>query len=341
MGFFRFFYEKLGILLINAFCAVALSVFLKFNGVQSSAVGMILIAWAFVLAALFFVSYFNTSRRCQWMRYQLDGLDQKYLVSEILEKPHTQMELVYYEMLKKACKSMTEEVTRAKEGQKSYKEYVEEWIHEVKSPITAIDLICKNHVDEETKRIHGELKHINYLVEQALYYARSEVVEKDYFVKEIVLEEAVTPAVLENRDGILSKGIKLDIDEMYFKVWTDEKWFTFILNQILSNSVKYCLGGDSRIHIYAERIKDGVVLWIDDNGMGIKPEDLPRVTEKGFTGSDRKNKKSTGLGLYLAKRLSVRLGLSLDVFSVYGEGTRVRIVFPVGSLHQLDLQYCK
>ena len=113
---------------------MALSVFLKFNGVQSSAVGMILIAWALFLL-LFFVSYFNTSRRCQWMRYQLDGLDQKYLVSEILEKPHTQMELVYYEMLKKACKSMTEEVTRAKEGQKSYKEYVEEWIHEVKAPL--------------------------------------------------------------------------------------------------------------------------------------------------------------------------------------------------------------
>lgn len=112
---------------------------------------------------------------------------------------------------------------------------------------------------------------------------------------------------------------------------------TFILNQILSNSVKYCQGGDSWIHIYAESIKDGVVLWIDDNGKGIKPEDLPRMTEKGFTGSERK--KSTGLGLYLAKRLTVQLGLAMDVFSFYGEGTRVRIIFPVGSLHQLDLQF--
>ena len=348
MNLYEYIYEKLGIIIVNLFSMFALSIFLKLLGLSFDPVLIILICWLVILVATLSVEYLRLKGKYAYINRQLDTLDQKYLICELLGKPSTQIEKIYYEMLRSANKSMIEEVGRAREVQHSYKEYIEEWIHEIKTPITAIDLICKNHKSEVTDRIKKELSTIDYLVEQALYYARSEIVEKDYFVKKIPLFDVVQKSILNVRTAILENHIQLLVDETDDIVFTDEKWLNFIIIQILTNSIKYCKKENAQIHIYAEKLKNGVTLAIEDNGIGISPAELPRIFEKGFTGSNRANSKSTGIGLYLCKKLADKLGLTIKAESEKGKFTKITLFFPTDNFindfadhKEADLQNCK
>ncbi len=327
MNFWEFLFEKLNMVLVNLFAATALIVFLKLVGIQGGALGLILIVWGIILIAVGGREYWSQKRKYDEIESQLEELDKKYLICELLGKPETQMEKLYTNMLRAGSKSMVEEVNEKRNALSSYKEYIEEWIHEVKTPITAIDLICKNHPTEEILQIQKELQEIERFVEQALYYARSEVVEKDYFIKEISLSEIVYPVILEYRTMLLEHRVQIVADELELCVYTDEKWIQFILKQLLSNAVKYARKDNAKIHIYSQVVDGKKYLTVEDNGIGIAQSDIGRVCEKGFTGRNRVKKKSTGMGLYLAKRLCERLGIGLSVTSKEGVGTKVSLQF--------------
>ena len=147
----------------------------------------------------------------------------------------------------------------------------------MKTPITAIDLICKNHPTEEILQIQKELQEIERFVEQALYYARSEVVEKDYFIKEISLSEIVYPVILEYRTMLLEHRVQIVADDLELCVYTDEKWIQFILKQLLSNAVKYARKDNAKIHIYSQVVDGKKYLTVEDNGIGIAQSDIGRV----------------------------------------------------------------
>ena len=327
MNFWEFLFEKLNMVLVNLFAATALIVFLKLVGIQGGALGLILIVWGIILIAVGGREYWSQKRKYDEIESQLEELDKKYLICELLGKPETQMEKLYTNMLLAGSKSMVEEVNEKRNALSSYKEYIEEWIHEVKTPITAIDLICKNHPTEEILQIQKELQEIERFVEQALYYARSEVVEKDYFIKEISLSEIVYPVILEYRTMLLEHRVQIVADDLELCVYTDEKWIQFILKQLLSNAVKYARKDNAKIHIYSQVVDGKKYLTVEDNGIGIAQSDIGRVYEKGFTGRNRAKKKSTGMGLYLAKRLCERLGIGLSVTSKEGVGTKVSLQF--------------
>ena len=144
MNFWEFLFEKLNMVLVNLFAATALIVFLKLVGIQGGALGLILIVWGIILIAVGGREYWSQKRKYDEIESQLEELDKKYLICELLGKPETQMEKLYTNMLLAGSKSMVEEVNEKRNALSSYKEYIEEWIHEVKTPITAIDLICKN-----------------------------------------------------------------------------------------------------------------------------------------------------------------------------------------------------
>lgn len=319
------------IVLLNLICMFMMSIYLVLMGNRFSTLLPLLIIWAVILIILWGGKYYRIKKKTAQVTQKLEQLDQKYLIYEMLEKPENAQEKLCDYILCAALKSMLENVNSLKNTQRRYKEYIEEWIHEIKTPITAIDLICKNHPGGEHKRIQKELSRIDYLVEQALYYARSENVEKDYFVKEFPLFDALTPALMSNRTLLLEENIRLQVEETPDTVCTDEKWLTYIMNQILSNSIKYRRIQDAWIRISARREKNGVFLTIEDNGIGISPEDLPRIFEKGFTGSSRNNQKSTGMGLYLCRKLCLKLGLDIRAESVLHEGTKIMIGFPMGN----------
>lgn len=327
MSLGEFLYEKLYIILLNIFSVFTLAIFLKLLSIDNGPMVVIIIIWIMVLICTFLLEYFSLKNKYKEINKKLDALDQKYLICELLDKPESKLEKVYFNMLRQANKSMIEEVGKSREVQVSYKEYIEEWIHEIKNPIAAIDLICKNHKTEESNRISKELLKINYLVEQALYYARSENVEKDYFIKEIRLFNAVEKAVVNNRIQILEKNIKLIIDDTEDMVYTDEKWLYYILEQIIVNAIKYSKKYNGEIYIYTKYLNGGIQLIIEDNGIGIAADELPRIFDKGFTGSKRDNRKATGLGLYLCKKLSEKLGIKIIAESEKDFYTKISLLF--------------
>ena len=199
-------------------------------------------------------------------------------------------------------------------------------------------MIIENNKNEVTKSIEQELEKIENYIEQALFYARSNTVEKDYYIKKTSLEEMVKDSIKKNKNILIPEKITLTLHDLDFEVNTDSKWIEFILNQILQNSVKYKKQDHNlSLEIYAQQGKQNIILGIKDNGIGIKKGEIARVFEKGFTGTNGRKigKKSTGIGLYLCKKLCDKLGLGIELNSIEEEGTEVKLVFPRGNFMEM------
>ena len=160
--------------------------------------------------------------------------------------------------------------------------------------------------------------------------------EKDYFIKELDLSDIIHRVLLKYRVYILDEKISVEVNHLEKKIYSDEKWLIFIISQVIQNSIKYMNKKDKKIEIDASENKDNVILSIKDNGCGIKDGDLARVFEKGFTGSDRTKSKSTGIGLYLSKKICNKLGLEINIYSKYKEWTKIEIIYPKSNFNKMD-----
>ena len=264
----------------------------------------------------------------------MEELKEKYLISEIIKTPNFIEGKILKEILQDTGKSMLENVNYYKNIQEDYKEYIELWIHEVKIPIAASKLIIENNKDEITKSIDEELDKVENYTEQALFYARSNAVEKDYIINKTNIKEIVNSAILKNKTTLLNEKVSIELTNLQPEVvYTDSKWAIFIVNQIIQNAIKYSKKDDKRIEISSKEKNDKVILYIKDNGIGIKKGEITRVFERGFTGENGRliGKKSTGIGLYLCKKLCDKLGLGIELNSEKDKGTEVRIIFPKNS----------
>ncbi len=284
------------------------------------------------------IEYYSKKSYYNNLLEKLDELDQKYLLSEVISKANFQDGNLFKEILEETGKSMLENVNKYKYAQEDYKEYIELWIHEIKTPISASKLIIENNKNEVTKNIEEELDKIENYTEQALYYARSNTVEKDYIITKTNLKDIVNMSIIKNKTTILNNKFELNIHDLEKQVYTDSKWVVFILNQVIQNSIKYSKNENQSIEIYAEEQKEKVTLYIKDNGLGIKKSELSRVFEKGFTGENGRiiGKKSTGIGLYLCKKLCDKLQLAININAEQNVGTEVTIVFPKGSFSHFE-----
>lgn len=272
------------------------------------------------------IRYYNT------IQSKLEMLDQKTMISEILEKPDFFEGKFIYDIVQICNKSMNDEILKYKTEAAGYREYIEMWIHEVKTPLAAAKLILENHPSEISDAMDEEMRQINYYLEQALYYARSNSVEKDYIVKELSLKDVVQNCVRSNAKILIGNRVKIQMEDLDYKIFCDEKWISFILNQIISNAVKY-KKEDAHISFAVEQKDNQIFLKITDNGIGISSKDLPRVTQKGYTGTTGRNyHKSTGMGLYLCKKLCDKLQLSFKIESMEEQYTTVTIGFPRNSM---------
>lgn len=260
----------------------------------------------------------------------LNELEEKYLVAETLENPSFLDGKILKDILIETDKSMIEHVNKYKYLQEEYKEYIELWIHEIKTPIAASKLIAQNNKNEITESIDEELDKIEYYVEQALYYARSNTVEKDYYITKCNLQEIINTVIKKNKRALIDNKIKINIENSNENVFTDSKWIVFILNQIITNCIKYSKKENAQINISVTKKKSRVILEVEDNGIGIKNGEITKVFEKGFTGSNgrKDGKKSTGIGLYLSKKLCGKLGIGIELNSEENKGTNVKLVFP-------------
>ena len=279
------------------------------------------------------ITFCSIERKSKRIENQLYFLDEKYLIAEVIEKPQHLENQIYYYVLKSACKAMNDKITILENEKDDYQEYIESFAHEIKTPIAVLSLEAENKKDDFLKE---EIRKIENLIEQMLYYARMKTTEKDYFVKQLNLEDVVHYALLSYKDYLLKRKILLEVESFHHVIYTDEKWLLFILSQIIQNAIKYQNKIEKKIIIKAVENPNNVVLHIKDNGCGINNNHLTRVFEPSFTGDNRKNKSATGMGLYLAKKLCDKLGLQLLISSKENEYTHVKIIFPKGKLHDFD-----
>lgn len=313
-------------ILVNLMGMLALALFLFANGNRFQTVLFIFTVWFIILTTYLSVVYYVRKRYLNQLLDMTEQLEERYLIPEIMTIPGKADEQVFYQIMKMAEKSMLEKIGAIQNERKEYKEYIEQWIHEVKTPITAIKLLCENNRSPFAREILAELEHINQYTEQALYYARSEHTEKDYSVRETNLCDVVHRAVADNKYLLRQSNMTITIDDIENRVYTDDKWVRFILNQIIGNAIKYRIE-QPVLHFSAIKTNDRVVLSVSDNGIGIPKSDLPRIFEKGFTGRNgRIGKNSTGMGLYLCKRLCDKLGIGLTAHSE-SKGTTIALSF--------------
>jgi signal transduction histidine kinase len=227
-----------------------------------------------------------------------------------------------------------------------YRDFIETWVHETKTPLAAAELMVQNLGDDRLRPLSRELEQVNAYVEQALFYARGASLERDYLVRSCRVGELVRAALKSRMSQLIGAHVSVDLSGLACvdgpdgpTVYCDPKWLEFVLGQLLDNAVRYRCdpqtdGRAPRIRFDA-RVEDGgragetVVLSVTDNGSGIREADLGRVFDKGFTGANgRSRRRSTGIGLYLVATLCQKMGLDVGVDSEEGAWTRVDVLFP-------------
>ena len=195
------------------------------------------------------------------------------------------------------------------------------WAHQIKTPIAAMRLTLQNEDTPTSRRLTAELGRIERYVEMVLAYLRLDADSTDYVLRESDLDPIVRGAVKKFSGEFIARRLALDLQPTGLRVLTDEKWLSFVLEQLISNALKYTPEG--RVSIFMEA---PATLCIADTGIGIAPEDLPRIFEQGFTGCNgRGDKRASGLGLYLCRRVCRNLGHTIAVESEPGKGTTVRL----------------
>ena len=200
-------------------------------------------------------------------------------------------------------------------------EYYTVWAHQIKTPIAAIRLALQNEDTPLSRRLTGEVGRVEQYVQMALTYLRLGSDSSDYVIRSCALDDIVRPAVRRCAGEFIQRKIQLNYRMLNYTVITDEKWLGFVVEQVLSNALKYTPQGSVSIYMEPEG-----VLCIRDTGIGIAPEDLPRVFEKGYTGyNGRSHRKASGLGLYLCREILTRLGHSVSAESQVDHGTTIRI----------------
>jgi len=200
-------------------------------------------------------------------------------------------------------------------------DYYTLWAHQIKTPIASMRLTLQNEDSPLARKLMAELFHIEQYVEMVLVFLRLDSKTTDYLFREYSLDEIIRQAVKKFAGEFIGRKLKLEYEPVDVKVVTDEKWLSFVIEQVLSNALKYTPSGKITISMEKDR-----VLCIRDTGMGIAPEDLPRIFEKGYTGYlGRQDKRASGIGLYLCKRICRNLGHGILAESVPGQGTAIRI----------------
>lgn len=301
---------------------------------------LILVVTAIDLMAVIFHESWNLYRKKGFydrIQTVTEELDQKYLLPEMLKEPGFYEGKLMYDTLCSCDKSMAEHVSQYKKQASDFREYIEMWVHEAKIPVAGLRLIHHNHPGQAGDKINVQLRRIDDCIDNVLYFARSENAEKDYIIKEVSLRKIFSHVAVRNREALQLTGATIQTGGLDGRVLTDGKWLEFVLGQLMANSMKYA--SDTRpleIRVHAQDAGTETVLVFRDNGIGIRASDLPYIFEKGFTGHNgRRGTGSTGMGLYIVKKLCDRLGHGIHVSSVEGEFTEFRMTFAKNDFYRM------
>ena len=200
-------------------------------------------------------------------------------------------------------------------------EYYTVWAHQIKTPIASMRLQIQSVDSDLARRLDGDLNRIEAYVEMVLTFLRLDSDSTDYVIRKIDLDAVIKPAIRKFARDFISKKLTMDFKPTEYKVLSDDKWLSFVIEQVLSNAVKYTKKGGIKVYM-----DEPGILCIEDTGIGISAEDLPRIFENGYTGfNGREDKRASGIGLYLCKRICDNLGHKIYAESEQGVGTKIRI----------------
>ena len=281
----------------------------------------------FILLLMWAFDFRKKYKFYQDMLKKLDELDKKYLITEMIEKPGFLEGDILCDALYETDRSMNEKVSGQERAVREFKDYVEMWIHEIKLPISAVSLM--NHNEEmDFRSYRQQLDKISQLVEQILYYVRADTPQKDYLMKRCCLEEIINEVLLEHKDVLITGKFTIQKKDTGVFVVSDAKWIKFMLGQLIHNSVKYKRGASGYLGFQAVEEDGSVTLIVEDHGIGVPASDVRRVFEKSFTGENgRKTAASTGMGLYICRKMCGKLGHEIWMEAAEGEWTKVMIRF--------------
>lgn len=319
------------------FSFVFFLIFLQLAGINKDIVLFVAMVYPSVFVVYFICHFLYTNRKYQNLERTMDLLDKKYLISEVAKKKGNYQQQFYMELVRRACKSMMDELNEQEQQNIEYKEYIDSWIHEVKTPITAIQLMCDNERNSLTDRIKLETKKVEMDIERMLYYSKSGETWKDYVIALHSLREIVEKSIMKVYQILIYNGVKIDMQVEEEVVYTDEKWSSFIITQILLNCVQYQKEERLSIRIYAMKEKESTSLIIEDNGLGIKPNEISHIFEKGYVGTNgRRNERSSGMGMFICSKLCKKLNIGIQAVSEYGEYTKMILRFGEGTFYSFD-----
>ncbi|EOL47760.1 two-component system sensor histidine kinase SapS [Enterococcus caccae] len=293
------------------------------------------IIWYLVLLQGLFLLLFLTidySLKKRWWR-SLDISEHPPSLQHYLGEASKSEEKLAQDYINSLVVEHQQVMQQAINNQQDQKDYIDSWVHEIKVPLAAVNLILQSIEDDIPEKkyylVENELSKIDEYVEQVLYYARLDSFSRDYLIQEYSLKEIVQSVIRTQGNYFIQKNLQFSIEGDDQMVLTDAKWVAFIFKQLVSNAIKYTPSG-GKITVIISRTKEGAWLSLKDTGIGIPKEDQRRIFDKGFTGENGRTgeQHSTGLGLYLAKSLADKLGHQLTMESVEGEGTTVKLLFP-------------
>lgn len=328
MNFFDYIKDRLTAIIIMVFAIIVIVIFMAAFRTPLELICAVVIVIALAACAACVLDYLRRRTFYDKLIGNLDELDRKYLISEMIEEADFYEARLISDILRTANKSMCDNVAFYKNENKNFREYIDMWVHEIKLPVSSLSLMLHNDGNSDNKAAE-QLRRIDSAVDTVLYYARCENAERDYIIKEISLKTAVKNAVIKYREDIQLNGISLDVNVPDIMVMTDGKWLEFMLVQLISNSIKYRREDrESVIRITAEESEDSVKLHLFDNGIGIPKSDLPYIFDRSFTGENgRIRSKSTGMGLYIVRNLCEKLGHTVNAESNQGKFTEITITF--------------
>lgn len=290
--------------------------------------------WSFIIGILAVQDLIGYIRRHEERMKLLDQVE--FLPGELVE-PSGLMEEDYQRLLEYQYIEKQQQLDELMKDYRGVKEYITMWAHQIKTPITALELLYQEgllHEKLEISECQDKLFEIEQYVDITLQYMRLDSVNSDLVLQAISMDSMIKEMIKYFRKTFLSKKLSLDYNPCHLDVVTDEKWLVFVGKQILSNALKYTSEGG--IRIAGEEVVEGTQtirkLIIEDTGIGIAKDDLPRILEKAYTGyNGRMDKKATGIGLYLSKEILQKMNHQLVITSEEGKGTRVEILFPVAN----------
>lgn len=287
-------------------------------GIPAEAVGYALLlcfAVSAVIAGAGFVRFRTKHKRLVQLADEVS-----YTISN-MPTPSNLIENDYCEAIKNLSASKKQLASKLTGQYAALIDYYTMWAHQIKTPIAAMRLVLSDNDTDTAKELRDELQKTEQYVEMVLMYLKLDAGAEDYVIRECSLDSIIKQAVKKYASQFIRKKIRLEYEPVEYAVLTDEKWLQFVIEQIISNSLKYTRQGYVSI-----TLEEGDILCISDSGIGIDEADIPRVFEKGFTGlNGRDDKKATGIGLYLCRRILVSLGHRIWINSSAGIGTQVRI----------------